>query len=206
MVSSRIVLLLLVIALGWSQTDAQSLEIGPMAGVTCLLSTQSNNGSRDIYTKTNGGFGFGPWAPSVGMELRFSPPRGHVTLSADAMYSRLTGDGTVSWVDSFADSHGEGDYKSDLYVATVGAQWNFLPGPVRPYLGGRVLWAHLSDVRKNSWVAPVPGFDHLGLGILAGTTFDLAQSVSLDVCARTTSPALVTTQTRAPTSIALVLT
>ena len=182
--ASRLFLLALITVLGCVHVYGQSLKLGPSVGALYLVSTESSNGTQDIYTKQKGGFGFGPWAPSVGLEFRYSPPRGHVTLAMDASYSWLQGDGDYSWVAYSGDGSGSGDLKGDLYMVSAGAQWNFLSGPVQPYLGVRALWTYLTGVRGPSSSIPWGGFDHFGVGLLGGATIDLTSSLALDACAR----------------------
>jgi hypothetical protein len=183
-VASRIFLLVLTIFLGWFHTNAQSLKLGPKVGALYLVSTESGNGTQDIYTKQKHGFRFGPWVPSFGMEFRYSPPRGRLTFAADASYSRMTGNGTISWVSSYGGGSEEGDFKSNLYVVSAGAQWDLLSGPSRPYLGLRVLWTHMTDVKQELSEIPLYGFDHFGVGLVGGATVDLTSLLALDVSAR----------------------
>ncbi len=182
-VTSRILLLALTTIFGWSLANAQSLKLGAKVGALYLVSNESGS-AEDIYIKQSG-FGFGPWAPSVGMELRYTPPRGRLTFALDASYSWLTGDGTMSWLES-VEPHlwGEGEFKSSLYIVSAGLQWNVLPGPVQPYLGARVLWTHMAEVEQGSRIAPIAEFNHIGVGFLAGATIELTSPLALDVCAR----------------------
>ncbi len=182
--TSRFFVPVLIAFLGCSLTDAQSLKLGLKGGVLYLVSTESSDSREDIYTKQEGGFGFGPWAPWVGVEVRYSPPRGRVVLIADASYSWLNGDGTIQWVESSGSDYTGQDFQGNLYIVSGGAQWDFLTGPVQPYLGFRLLWTHLKDVSNNAPIAPVGGFDRFGLGLLGGTTIDLSSPLALDICVR----------------------
>lgn len=183
--TTRIIILLLTAILGWYSANAQSLKLGVKGGVLYMVSTESSDGRQDIYTLENRGFGFGPWAPWISLDVRYSPPRGRVALVADATYSWLRGDGTIDWVESSGNDYSSGgDFKSALYVVSGGPQWNLLMGPVQPYLGFRLMWTHMADVSKSSAVIPFGGFDRFGLGLLGGATIELNSSVALDVSSR----------------------
>lgn len=175
------------VLLGPTCTNAQSLKIGLKGGLLYLVSTESASSGRDIYLTHDSGFGFGPWAPWVGLEFRYKPPRGFVTFVADASYSWLQGDGNYYWVSSSGNSSGEPEFRGDLYVVSGGAQADLLSGPMRPYLGLRLLWTHLNDVQRVSMESnefATSGFDSFGVGLLGGVTIELSRSLALDVSTR----------------------
>lgn len=186
-VAFRIYFLPLAIVLGWSLANAQSLKLGLKGGLLYLVSTESASRGGDVYLSHDGGFGFGPWEPWVGMEFRYKPPRGLVTFAAGASYSWLKGAGTFDWVSSSGNGSGGPEFHGDLYVVSGGAQADLMSGPIRPYLGVQLLWTHLNDIQRvsaDSYDFAHWGFDSFGVGLLGGATIDLSASLALDVSTR----------------------
>lgn len=196
MASPRIALLFFILALTtvfiWSSASSQSLKCGLKGGALYLVSTESKVGVHDVFTRpvADGGFGYGPWVPSLGLEIRYAPPRGRITLVADFSYTPLHGSGPTNWLDETGDpTLGGRDCRSKLYVVSAGPQWDLISGPVRPYLGGRILWTSMTDVERTAWSGEpfhtqIHGFSRFGLGLVGGATLDLASLLALDICAR----------------------
>ncbi len=185
--TSRIFILALVTFVGWSLANGQSLKLGLKGGLLYLFSTESASRGTDVYLTHDSGFGFGPWEPWVGVECRYKPPRGLLTFAADASYSWLKGDGSYDWVSSSGNGSGGPEFHGDLYVVSGGAQADLLSGPVRPYLGVRLLWTHMNDIQRvsaDSYDFASWGFDSFGVGVVGGATFDLSTSLALDLSTR----------------------
>ncbi len=189
--NSRYFLIFLVTTvLGWSPTSAQSLKLGLKGGFLHPVSTESlafpeeSSHHPDIYTRSNGGFGFDHWEPRVGAEVRFSPFSEGLAFAADASYSRLTGSGWMSWFPWWGDNALYSDYEGRLYTVSAGAQWSFLSGPVHPYVGARALWSRFRLIGINDKEVSIYGFDYWGLALLGGAAFDLISFLALDIGAR----------------------
>ncbi|MBK7258703.1 MAG: outer membrane beta-barrel protein [Ignavibacteriae bacterium] len=187
---SCLFLLALVLAIGWSMGNAQSLRLGLKGGFLHPVSTESfvspteSSHYPDVYTSSNGGFGFNHWEPTVGLEVRYSPTPGGLAFAADASYSKLAGTGVMSLRPWDPDPPTRIDISSHLYTISAGAQWSFLSGPVRPYIGARALWTRFRLIGVHESEIPNFGFNYWGLAVLGGATIDLTSLLALDIGAR----------------------
>ena len=177
---SRLFVLALTLAQGVSLTNAQSLRLGLKGGLLYLVPTKSLDGYQDVYTNADQGFGLGPLAPRMGLEVRYAPTPGGLTFAADASYAKLTGYGFMSWWPWNGDPGFEASYASHLYTLSAGAQWSFLSGPVRPYLGARAVWTRLADAEIEGNDTSLYGFEYWGAAVLGGATVDLTRRLALD--------------------------
>jgi hypothetical protein len=191
MATRRIPLCILILALAFllesTHANVQSLKVGLKGGLLYLVSTESASRGEDVYLTDKGGFGFGPWEPWVGLEIRYKPPRGLVTFVADGSYSWMKGSGSFDWVSSSGNGSGGSEFHGDLFIVSGGMQADLLSGPIRPYLGVRLLWTHLNDIQRasaNSYDLAHWGFNSFGVGLLAGATIDLSASLAIDASTR----------------------
>lgn len=193
-VTLRVCLLALILVVDYSLTHAQSLKVGLHASAFRLLAEESGHSLQGIFTRpvSEGGYGFGPWAPSVDLEVRYSPYRGVISVAGDVSYTPLKGTGRTGWYDELGVVPGERGYSAKLYIASLGAQFRMLQGSIRPYLGARLQWSFMSQLRltylgtENQQMLPVPedGFVCFGVALLGGVECDLNSSWSLDVTGR----------------------
>ena len=186
----RVFSLTLITILWCCFADAQSLNLGLHARAFRFLSQDGHNAYSEPVSE--GGFGFGPWAPSVDVEVRYSPYRSILAVAGDLSYTPLKGSGTVHYIDESGSPMGAREYEGHLFTASFGAQFKMLQGPIRPYLGGRLQWSFMSDVtvdytgEAHSEMLPhhFDGFISLGAGVLGGVEVDLGSSWSLDIIGR----------------------
>jgi len=189
-VTSRICFLALAIVLGCSPAHAQSLKLGVHGrAIHFLPSAETSEFSEPI---SDGGYGFGPWAPSVDLEVRYSPYRGIITVAGDVSYTPLKGSGATRWLDDSGTPRGGREYEGHLYIASFGVQFKMLQGATRPYLGARMQGSFISEITVNypgvehSEMLPnhVNSFSCFGIGVLGGVEVDLDSIWSLDIAAR----------------------
>lgn len=193
-VTPHVFFLALTIVLGCDLATAQSMKLGLHARAFHLLADKSSYSLEDVFTRpvSEGGYGFGPWAPSVDFEVRYSPYRGYITVAGDISYTPLHGSGKRNWYDESGAVPGDREYSAQLSIASLGVQFKILQGPTRPYLGARMQWSFMSDLSlkylgaENQQMLPVPedGFVCFGVVLVGGVEFDLNSSWSLDVGTR----------------------
>jgi hypothetical protein len=68
-ITPRICILVLAIVLGCSLAHTQSLKVGLHGRATLLLPSAET--SEFTNPVSDGGYGFGPWVPSVDVEIRY---------------------------------------------------------------------------------------------------------------------------------------
>ncbi len=198
-----VALLLMVIC---SPGIAQSLKVGATGGMIVLVPSQSGEDImwRDTFTRPvdKMGYGFGPQAPAVGLEVKYAPLNAHITLAAGMSYTLLRGSGVPTWLDENPYTTTLIDTKAQFYTASLGGQWELLHGPLRPYIGARLLFSYMPyvEVKKTItrhgiraddlgepsgvFVSHDEGIHRMGFGFLAGGELDVVPHLTVDLSAR----------------------
>lgn len=150
----------------------QGLSIGPSVGYIDVNSS-------DYFTS---GFENGEFDLSTGLryglKARASLPLLPFTFTGHIYYASITVDGSYEGT-TF-------ESESSLLNAAIGAEWNLLPGPIRPYAALDILYSKTGDVSFSTLIngqvfeESNDGSSRTGLGIGVGATITLIPVIDLD--------------------------
>lgn len=150
----------------------QGLSIGPSVGYIDVTSTDFfTSGIQDGEFDLTTGLRYG-------LKARTTLPLLPLTFTGHIYYASITIDGSYSGT-TF-------ETESSLLNAAIGAEWNLLPGPIKPYAALDLLYSKTGDV-SFSTIINGEAFEvsndessRTGLGIGVGATITLIPVIDLD--------------------------
>lgn len=177
----KILTLVTALMISASALSAQGISIAPTAGLTIV--TGPEEFTNDI---SEGGLGFSS-APHFGVKGRFSLPLIPLAITGQVLYTSFSGDGEGMIT---GDVTVPIETESSLLIFGVGAEYNFVPGPISPYLGFDLFYANLGDTKVTSTASnfsyeqTVDGESRTGIGIGGGLQIGIIPLIDVDVAAK----------------------
>lgn len=164
-----------------SVVSAQGISIAPTTGLTVVTGPEglTNNISE-------GGLGFSS-APHFGVKGRFSLPLIPLAVTGQALYTSFSGEGDGLVAGGVTVPV---ETESSLLIFGVGAEYNFVPGPISPYLGFDLFYANSGETKITStggnvsYEQTVEGESRTGIGIGAGLQIGIIPLIDIDVSAK----------------------
>lgn len=177
----KILTLVTALMISASALSAQGISIAPTAGLTIV--TGPEEFTNDI---SEGGYGFSS-APHFGVKGRFSLPLIPLAITGQVLYTSFSGDGEGIITGGVTVPI---ETESSLLIFGVGAEYNFVPGPISPYLGFDLFYANLGDTKVTSTASnfsyeqTVDGESRTGIGIGGGLQIGIIPLIDVDVAAK----------------------
>ena len=172
---------LLLLLLPLSVASGQVISIGPEGGLTFLA------GPAEITRPVSDiGLGFDR-APAVGLHIELGWNDVPFRLTSRMLYMPMSGSGTLN--NPLYAPNAQGDWKTsqDMFLATLGTEWFFGTGILKPYARGELLLTSSGktrvDVTNNGITtrSESGGGTQWGFGIGAGLQTALHPGVTLDL-------------------------
>ncbi len=178
----KLLFLITIILTSTSVVNAQGISIGATGGLTTITGP-------DAFTKdiSEGGAGFSA-APHFGVKGKLSLPVLPLTLTGQVLYTPFSASGEAPV--GFASSPAEIETEYSLLIFGVGAEYNFVPGPISPYLALDVFYSKTGDYKTTYKTAAstlentTGGNSRAGIGVGGGFEFGLLPMIDLDVSAK----------------------
>lgn len=177
----KILTLVTALMISVSVANAQGISIAPTAGLTVVAGPEEF--TNDI---SEGGLGFSS-APHFGVKGRFSLPLIPLAITGQVLYTSFSGEGERMITDGGTVPV---ETESSLLIFGVGAEYNFVPGPISPYLGFDFFYANLGDKKTTLTSSDLPyeptvdGESRTGIGIGGGLQIGIIPLIDVDVAAK----------------------
>lgn len=177
----KILTLVTALMISASALSAQGISIAPTAGLTVVAGPEEF--TNDI---SEGGLGFSS-APHFGVKGRFSLPLIPLAITGQVLYTSFSGDGEGMIADGVTVPI---ETESSLLIFGVGAEYNFVPGPISPYLGFDLFYANSGDTKITSTASnfsyeqKIDGESRTGIGIGGGLQIGIIPLIDVDVAAK----------------------
>lgn len=177
----KILTLVTALMISASALSAQGISIAPTAGLTVVAGPEEL--TNDI---SEGGLGFSS-APHFGVKGRFSLPLIPLAITGQVLYTSFSGDGEGMIADGITVPI---ETESSLLIFGVGAEYNFVPGPISPYLGFDLFYANSGDTKITSTTSnfsyeqKIDGESRTGIGIGGGLQIGIIPLIDVDVAAK----------------------
>lgn len=161
-------------------SSAQGLTIGATGGLTVVTGPDSY--TNDI---SEGGAGFKS-APHFGVKGRLSLPLIPISITGQVLYSKFSADGSLM-INNVSTNY---ETEQSLLIFGVGAEYDFVPGPVSPYLGLDIFYSKWGDYTATSTIGGVTnentasGNSRTGIGIGGGVQIGIIPLIDIDVSAK----------------------
>lgn len=161
-------------------SNAQGISFGATGGLTMVSGPDEL--TNDI---SDGGAGFSS-APHFGVKGRFSLPLIPLAITGQVLYTKFTGEGntTVMGINAAVET------ESSLLIFGVGAEYNFVPGPISPYAAFDIFYANSGDFKYTATAMGTTseqtfdGENRTGIGLGAGLKIGIIPLIDIDVSAK----------------------